>query len=273
MRKLLVLSTAIVLALGLSSSAEAKQLKYHGTMTTKLGAGRSKLNHIIASGLATVNLSSGGGAINTLYIGGTRTGSNIGPVTDPGVTATLKELGPIATRMSATFRDLQNPPLTKNAMVVKGVSRLCLFDTCDGAPAIFDIPLSVNDGHTAVGVGGLLTGSFGFGILRISMEAAPWTLGTGSAVNQTDKGNFKTVVHGGFIHQAASGTGGTAVTSGVVQLITPMQVTTIGFGDNNELQSLFTTFRIHFIPEPGFLLLLGAGVVGLSILGRNRLLR
>ena len=64
-----------------------------------------------------------------------------------------------------------------------------------------------------------------------------------------------------------------AVTSGVVQLITPMQVTSTGFGSNNELQSLFTMYRIHFIPEPGFFLLLGAGVVGLSILGRKRLLR
>jgi hypothetical protein len=50
-----------------------------------------------------------------------------------------------------------------------------------------------------------------------------------------------------------------------------MQATTIGAGANNELLSLFSILTLHFVPEPGFLLLLGAGVVGLGILGRNRM--
>jgi hypothetical protein len=274
MRKLLVFSTAIILALGLAGSAAAKELKYQGTMFTKLGAAQDKLNHITASGLATVNLSSGGGLLNTLRIGGTSTGSNFNPVTDPETSGTIKTLGVTGTRMSATFKDFQSPPLTSNTMVVGGFNRICLFVPCAELSPQIIIPLSVNNGKTAVGVGGLLTGNFGLGTIRISLEAAPWTLGSGSAVNQTDGGNFKTVAMSGFIHGAASaGTGSTAVTSGVVQLISPMQVTTVGISGNNQLLSLFVVFKIHFIPEPGVLLLLGAGVVGLSILGRNRMRR
>jgi hypothetical protein len=37
--------------------------------------------------------------------------------------------------------------------------------------------------------------------------------------------------------------------------------------------SLFIDFRLHFIPEPGLLLLVGSGVVGLGILGRARMRR
>ena len=34
--------------------------------------------------------------------------------------------------------------------------------------------------------------------------------------------------------------------------------------------SLFATLRIHFIPEPGLLLMLGSGIVGLAVIGRHR---
>jgi hypothetical protein len=131
-----------------------------------------------------------------------------------------------------------------------------------------DIPFFV-DASNAIGVGGLLTAG-NKGALRISIQAGPWTIGSGTAINQTDKGNFKTVTATGFSHGAGSGAVSTGA-SGVMQLISPMQVTAIGFGDNNEKQSLFSILTLHFVPEPGFMLLLGAGVVGLGIMGRNRM--
>jgi hypothetical protein len=268
--------TVILLALGFAGAAAAAQLEYSGTIGSKLAASRLKFRRIVSTGIATVNMSGGGGLLHTLRLPGPITGSNFFPVSDPDTTGTIKTIGNIATQMPGTLGDFQNPPLASNELLYRGISRLCLFRPCGEPGSInFDIPLSLNSGNTGIGVGGLLTKG-GAGTVRVSIEAAPWTLGTGTAVNQTGKGNFKTVTASGFIHGAASDTGGggsTAVNSGVVQLIAPMQVTGIGTGDNNTLQSLFTILTIHFIPEPGFLLLLGAGVVGLSILGRNRMRR
>jgi hypothetical protein len=272
MQKLLVHTTVILLALGLAGAAAAAQLRYAGTLASKLGATQLKYRGITSTGVATVNMSGGGGLLHTLRLPGSITGSKLNPVTDPDTTATIKTIGNIGTQMSGTLGDFQNPPLASNKLLFRGISRLCLFTTCSTGSIKLDIPLSRNDGQTGVGIGGLLTGNLGFGSLRVSIEAAPWTLGSGTAVNQTAKGNFKTVTAGGFIHEAASGTGGggsTAVKSGVVQLISPMQVSTVGTGANNSLQSNFTFLTIRFIPEPGLLILLGAGLAGLGVLGRN----
>jgi len=35
--------------------------------------------------------------------------------------------------------------------------------------------------------------------------------------------------------------------------------------------AILVSMRVHFIPEPGLLLLLGSGVVGLVVLGRKRM--
>jgi hypothetical protein len=35
--------------------------------------------------------------------------------------------------------------------------------------------------------------------------------------------------------------------------------------------ALFSTLTLHFIPEPGLLLLIGSGAVGLGLLGRSRM--
>jgi hypothetical protein len=272
-QKLLVTTTAFLLALGLAGAAAASPLKYQGTTTSKLGAARVKDNRITSSGVATVNMSGGGGLLHTLRLPGNVTGSNYNPVTDPDTSGTIKTIGVEGTRMTGTIADFQNPPLTSNKMLIKGFIRLCILTSDCSTP--FDIPMSLNDGHTGFGVGGLITKG-GAGFIRVSIEAAPWTLGSGTAVNQTGKGNFKTVTISGFIHEAASGTGGgssTAVDSGLVQLITPMQVNTYGAGDNNTLQSLFVMLTLRFIPEPGLLLLLGAGVVGMGLLGRSRMRR
>ena len=53
--------------------------------------------------------------------------------------------------------------------------------------------------------------------------------------------------------------------SGQVTLVTPTYVLALG----NKLP-IFTSFTIHVLPEPGTLLLLGSGVLGLAFYGRRR---
>jgi hypothetical protein len=112
----------------------------------------------------------------------------------------------------------------------------------------------------------------GNGSIRISYEAAPWTLATVSGINQTNNGNFVTLSRIGFVHGAASASdSSTAAPSGVIQLIAPQQAATTGLAGNRSQVALFSTLTLHFVPEPGLLLLIGSGVVGLGLVGRSRM--
>ncbi len=111
----------------------------------------------------------------------------------------------------------------------------------------------------------------GVGNIRVSLINAPWQLSQATLFNQTDNGAFITRMHQGFLHGPESNTSSTAKISGVIQLITPIQVVTSGISGESDKLSLFTTLTIHFVPEPGVMLLLGSGVVGLVMLGQRRM--
>lgn len=266
MRKVLVLLAVLGF---FASEASASVAPWLGTATTKLGAGAP--SNLTGLGVATIN---GSGPVltahlNTLRIAGGITGSNGVPVTDPEVTGTIRTIATAATIGSGTFAPISGGgPLTQNTLPVGGTAKICLI--LAGCPNFLALPLTTNAGNTGVGVMGTVTVG-GAGPLRISLQNNPWTLGTGMAVNMTDNSAFTTKTITGFVHGPASATSSTAMASGVVQLISPIQVLTIGVPGQNEKLSLFGTLRFHFVPEPGLLLLLGSGVVGLALLGRNRL--
>jgi len=272
MRKLVVLLAAMLIA----GPAAAKTIGWHGTLELDLGFNPSIF--IEGSGVATVNDSSGSAHLSTLRLNGGITGSGIIPITDPNSTATVKSMRLSAslggevdkTQRTATLTGISGaPPLGQNALPIGGFTRVCLFS----ANCITNIAVANtrNSGNTGVGVGGLLTLG-GNGQIRISIEVAPWTLAPVSGLNQTVKGNFVTQVATGFVHGPGSATNSsTAAPSGVIQLIAPQQVETAGMPGNSAAIPLFMTLTLHFIPEPGLLLLVGSGVVGLGLLGRSRM--
>jgi hypothetical protein len=265
-------TTSILLALVLllaAGQAGAKTLGWHGTLDLDLG--NLQTLRIAGSGVSTVNNSSGGNHLNTLRLAGGITGSGTIPVTDPDSTGQIPSIKISATLGTGTISGISgappvNPPAT---LPVKGFTRLCLFTGCDTS-GFLPLINTTNNGATGIGVGGLLTlGKFGN--IRISITNGPWTLGAISGINQTNAGGFVTLMRSGFAHGAASNPSSTATPSGVVQLLAPQQVNTSGVPANSTQLTLFATLTLHFIPEPGLLLLIGSGVVGLGLLGRSRM--
>jgi hypothetical protein len=72
----------------------------------------------------------------------------------------------------------------------------------------------------------------------------------------------------GFAHGPASLTSSTANPSGQVQLVTPIFIST-NIGASAVLPG-FAILNLHFVPEPGTLMLLGSGIAGLVAFGRSR---
>ena len=292
MRKLFMLVAAACLLLGTVGAASAAPLNWEGTSFTSLGD--LPVIEVLGGGVATVNNSAGGfpAHLSTLRLKGSR-GGIVGTVTvlitDPdtsgnGIAAVIVEaqagtgtLGGISGAVASTG------VLAPNQLPVRGVSKICLITTDCGAflELVLTQPTTVNgvpgSAVIGVGVGGLITvHSGGIFNIRISVQGAPWTVKTISAVDQitTVNGNttFITVTVKGFAHGPASGTNSsTAALSGVVQIVTPVQVVTnLSLGTSKKISGSISLL-IHFVPEPGLLMLLGSGIVGLALLGSRRM--
>jgi hypothetical protein len=274
-----------MLALGLSFSASAAMLNVDGTLSTELGTDLPVLSNTF-SGVATVNGSVGGvpAHLDAVRLAGSRiigSTSAMVAITDPNVAANgiasvrinatigTGTLGPISGAIQSTTT------LTQKTLPIRGLSKVCLFSTACGL--FLPLELTQNNGAKGVGIGGLLTIGKG-SLINISIEAAPWTIKTHTKVDHittpmTANGvkKFINVTDMGFAHDPSSGTTSTAQPSGVVQLISPMQVRTNLAAGSSVKISLFSILDLHFIPEPGMLLLLGSGVAGLVLLGRHRM--
>ncbi|TFG92073.1 MAG: hypothetical protein E4H11_09925 [Myxococcales bacterium] len=312
MRRVFVVALALVLVAGLAGSSAAARLNWEGTLTSTTG--ELPPLHLTGGGVATVNGSSGTvpAHLETLRLEASRggiEGTDTNIITDPevagnGIAAIILmgqggtgTLGPISGALGS------QSALTQRVLPARGLSKICLLSTLctDFLPLLLTQPTTngaryqVNTatpnqltpnalqgkrlgvpgtGVKGVGIGGLITVG-GDSPIRISLEAAPWTVKTATAIDQTDDNTgvaaFHDVTRMGFAHGPASGTTSTAQPSGVLQLVTPSQVrTNLALGSNVKI-SVLTELLIHFIPEPGLMLLLGSGVVGLALIGRSRM--
>jgi hypothetical protein len=282
MRKLVMLGAAALLAFGVTGTASAAPLHYDGTLTLELGTLPSI--PAIGQGVATVNDSGALGHLGNLRLKASRGGisaqnvyvpitdANAAPIVALEVTAVLGTgtLGPISGGM-------QSSPMTAGRLPVAGLAKVCLFSTSCGTV----LPLLLTQHTTAtgtkgVGIGGIVTIG-GTSPIRISIEAAPWTIKEKTSIDQITTpvgGTVKKYVNrkvAGWAHGPSSNTTSTANPSGVVQLISPMQVVTNLTSGSNQKIALFGFLTLKFVPEPGMLLLLGSGVAGLVLLGRHRM--
>jgi hypothetical protein len=264
-------SIALVATLvGAISPAGAATLEWNGTFTIEFGI----VDPVVSTGtgVATLNGSGGTGHLDTLGVAGGITGSTTIPLTDPD-NASLVTLVVTARLGTGSLSGVSGaPPLTGTPTIpVPGLAKLCL--VLANCVSTIPIPLTVN-GSVGVGIGGQVTVN-GFATtpnaVKISLLGAPWTLGTASVTAiPTDNGGTSTATAMGFVHGPASGTSNTATGSGVIQVATPVRVVTSLNPPNNVL-AIIGIVKLKMVPEPGLMLLLGSGIAGLVLLGRDRL--
>ncbi len=251
-----MLLASMVLGAGLGSGASARVLGYKGTLTLEFVQSASDTVTFTGGGVATVNGSAGRIPLSSLRLAGGITGFTTVPLTDPDLAPLVSfPVGvTLGTGVLATISG-GGSPLTLNELPLGGEIRLCiLFSSC---VSFLGVPLTVG-GTRGAGIGGLVTeNTFAAAGIKWSVTGTPWTIGATTISNS---------VRSGFAHGPASGTTTTAKEGGVVQLVTPIQVTTTLASGINFIGIL----RVVLVPEPGTALLFGAGVIALAHLGRSQ---
>jgi hypothetical protein len=170
------------------------------------------------------------------------------PVTDPAASPIFGVII-AAHNANANFAGVGNAGFG-GTMPLNGSARVCLFASCGKAnnAANLNIPLSVVGGP-----GGSTTVT---GAVNLTVVGAPWTTGT-AAVG--------TITQMGF----ALPNSNTGANSGVVRLVTPIFIST-NIAGASAVVPAFAFLTLHFVPEPGTLMLLGSGIAGLVAFGRSR---
>jgi len=264
---------ALALAACVSSArvASASLLNWEGTLSIEV-LGFAPLA-VTGGGVATVEGPGDGVSLQRLRVAASRggiDGTAMLPLTDPmagaGGIASLRATISLGTGSFAPISGGTGyAPLTRNVLPVRGLAKLCLVSTlCSHfSPLVLTQPSGAGTGVgvKGVGVGGLVTLGTSGG-LRLSIEAAPWTLYTATVVVPSAGGGTLPVFASGFAHGASSLTGSTGLPGGSLQLVTPIRVIS---NQGNELAA-FGRLRVGFLPEPGVCLLLAAGCLGLGVL-------
>ncbi len=276
MRRSILIALAGLLALGVAGSAGAATLDFTGTLginvfglrstissppwygpriyLTVAEAGSAQLTDDGSLHLLSLTLPSGAFGPSTVGFG-SRYGT--GGIAGTGISSVRFTL---AQNLSGSFAGISGGAPGGGPMGLSGIAKLCMFYT--DCFANIPIPLTPTAGGAGFGIGGTRTVT---GAVALTMVHAAWTIGQPTMTLHTPGSNATSqVLPGGFAHGPASLTSSTAQPSGVLQLVTVSKVYTSLTGAFPEVP-LTAVLTLHFVPEPGTLLLLGLGVGGLAL--------
>lgn len=171
------------------------------------------------------------------------------PVTDP---IARPIYGVVATARNAAggFAE-QGGGALGGILPLLGTTKVCLFGSCDGgAIANLTVPIS------AVGQGGSVAAT---AAVNVTVVGAPWTTGTVAVGTITTRG---------FARGPGGGTSSTLQPSGMIRLVTPIFIST-NLATSATVPA-FGILTLHFVPEPGTLVLVGGGLLALLGSGSRR---
>jgi len=282
--------SAFATVLWLAGAASADKLLFSGEHGIRF-AQNGVIKEVVAqgNGVATVNGSaSGSGALNTVEL--TRAFAEINDTviaTNPGgldeirfegvrINPLLAGPGGVPGVFAPILGAAQGMTLTQSTLPAEGTIRICNLSGCPGSVAV---NLAQTDLGVAIGpgVGGTFTAT-GISGTMLVVKGAPWTVNTTSASYVTTMGMIGFLTGMGTVHGPLGMTGSTLDLTtlgmgGTLQLVTATKTTCLGCSGSNTPSGQISRLTLNFAPEPGVLILLGAGAIGVALLGRKRIQR